>query len=242
MAIKNNSDLNDFSWIPTPSSPSKEPRLSFADAMAMLVSTPGLRSDNPVFSSAGVASTMGELRDAVNKVRMDKLKAREITGVWIDEAEAIDGKVDEMDSSMKNIITDRLLNELADKFSKAMFESDTVPVLSLTGPAPITVVTKDGFKTMPHIGGESFTPSGVRCGKKRTLIFTFKPAEAAAYREAELDLSRAEKNLSGFSDWLVETYPNFWTEFDEANRADREVMEAKIVEAKKDEYQEFGSW
>ena len=75
----------------------------------------------------------------------------------------------------------------------------------LNEPAQLTVRRDgkpNGYSKRPHIGGENFELLRCYAGKKRQLIYVFRPIEVADYLEMEMLESAAKTSLTGFTTWL----------------------------------------
>lgn len=138
---------------------------------------------------------------------------------------------------------EKLVEELNERIIAA---SNHTAKFMLNAPQSVTVMTKTGnYSKRPLIGGEEFRPTGCYLGKRKGIIYTFKPVDISDYTVLEMDEATAKSQLDGFERFLKSIID---LEFE---RVKREVMDKASLDkerAKLAEHAEqyadmgFGSW
>jgi hypothetical protein len=172
-------------------------------------------------------------------------------GIWLDELVPID---EAFYHEIRNTMSKETaihpevaaaLESLVERINTAIdTPSDTDPVMSLTGPATLTVsVPGKGYRKHPHVGGEDFTPKNVRVGAGGKLIFAFKPAAAAQYTEMEMNEVDAAAQLDSFRAFAnTAVGGDFFGELRAIRQLATKAREAEEVVEKSAQYREFGTW
>jgi hypothetical protein len=116
-------------------------------------------------------------------------------------------------------------------------------VLSLKGPAQVTVMNKGAFRKMAMIGSEEFIFKGVREGKTSQLIFMLDPVDARGFDYAEFTEKEALKYITDYDvivrQCLGGLTPNEWRKSTENKK--RTIEEKKATAAVEKEKATYGA-
>ncbi|MEB0115445.1 hypothetical protein QN395_03015 [Undibacterium sp. RTI2.2] len=137
----------------------------------------------------------------------------------------------------KNVDLEQISNELSENlnFTKT-------PNVSLRAPTNLTVVCPKGFSKQSHIGGEEFTITDARVGKKGKIILSLRPKDATNYSHAEVLLDDAKQQLNGVMETLETALPGFDDFIKGVKVLEVQKKEVAEVAVKMKDYQDFGSW
>ena len=117
----------------------------------------------------------------------------------------------------------------------------------LSAPCNVTVLKKDEtYSKRPMLGGEQFSPVKCYPGKRKSLIFVFKPEQASDFSFIEMPERDAKMYLGkSFSSYLDRAGDGRGKDmFEEAKKSESAAAEAKKNEEKFETYSGigFGSW
>lgn len=144
------------------------------------------------------------------------------------------------DASIVNELMDENAVEQALKEIRATIQKENV-IFSLSGPQQLSVKRKGGYYSESHIGGEDFVLSDVYIGKRRALIYVFKPVGAASYEQMEMNETVAKRALIGFGTWSSGN--EFQKIIRNAKRAMNNEADQEKAAGQKDVYgNEWGGW
>lgn len=92
---------------------------------------------------------------------------------------------------------DEAMDTLAEQVTQALIDAKAKTFM-LGEPMHLTIKKRDGtYSKRPHIGGEEFVPVRVYAGKRGTLIYAFRPVDAADYVEMEMGEAQAFEHFTG---------------------------------------------
>lgn len=153
---------------------------------------------------------------------------------------------EEMMKSEEEAIPLSEIEMLADSINTKIAEQGSpARTFMLNEPAQLTVRREgkpNGYSKRPHIGGENFELLRCYAGKKRQLIYVFRPLEVADYVEMEMLETAAKTSLSGFSGWTKTLGSEFEREKGEVMNAAALKRERERLAARENNYGDFGSW
>lgn len=203
------------------------------------MTTPGARSDDPIFQAqpsgdepggvwAGVEYAMRQMRQSMTREEFNQLYNVEFN--MSNEAQTeVTQALDALATRMTDYITQQSESDLS---------------TTLLSPGQLTVdVPGKGYRKQNHIGGEEFVVTSVRRGAGGKLLFTFKPTAAAQYTKMEMNEIDAAANLDGFRATMnLAAGGDFFAEIRNIRALATKEKEAKEVVEKAAVYADFGSW
>ncbi|MDY7537539.1 hypothetical protein QN372_00090 [Undibacterium sp. RTI2.1] len=195
---------------------------SFSSALEALLNTPGMSTDSSKYKALLGGSRVASM-----------LAPEKLRGVTADLA-IVD---DLLNYKGKNVDLEQISNELSENlnFTKT-------PNVSLRAPTNLTVVCPKGFSKQSHIGGEEFTITDARVGKKGKIILSLRPKDATNYSHAEVLLDDAKQQLNGVMETLETALPGFDDFIKGVKVLEVQKKEVAEVAVKMKDYQDFGSW
>ncbi len=99
---------------------------------------------------------------------------------------------------------DHVLADLRDEINDKIANHPNHPILMLTGPDSLTVVSGTSkYSKSHHMGGEEFRISHCYVGKRNRMIYVFTPRAVTSYKGMEMLEIEAKQKLAGFTEFLA---------------------------------------